>query len=320
MTDATNPSNATAQTAAQTAAETLRPLYVATRGSQLARTQAGHVRDDIAAAGYAAELTIVTTPGDLSQAPVERIGVGVFTTAIREAVFTGDADIAVHSFKDLPTAPEPRTHLVVPVREDRREALIARDGLTLAELPRGAKVGTSAPRRISQLRALRPDLDIRPLRGNIDSRMGRVENGELDAVILAFAGMSRVGLGGRATQVFDPAEFMPAPAQGALAVECRVDDEWARAAIDTLVSREATVCATAERAVLAELEAGCTAPVAAAATLDGDRLTLAAGVFALDGSRQVVEEAECNVGDNEPEALGAQVARALYAAGAADLL
>lgn len=295
---------------------TLRSLRVATRGSQLARTQAGHMRDALISAGYASELTIVTTAGDLSQAPVERIGVGVFTTAIRQAIFDGEADVAVHSLKDLPTAHEPRTHLVIPVREDRREALIARDGMTLAELPEGARVGTSAPRRISQLKAIRPDLDIQPLRGNIDSRMGRVTSGELDAVVLAYAGLSRVGLGDRATQVFDPNEVMPAPAQGALAVECRVDDEYARGAVDKLVSPDDTLCATAERTVLAELEAGCTAPVASTATIDGGQITLRGGVFALDGSAQLIEEAT----GADPVELGREVAKALFSGGAARFL
>jgi len=293
-----------------------RTLRVATRGSKLARTQAGHIRDALIDAGYPAELTIVTTAGDLSQAPVERIGVGVFTTAIRQSVFDNEADIAVHSFKDLPTAAEPRTHLVIPVREDRREALIARDGLTLAELPEGARVGTSAPRRISQLKAIRPDLDIRPLRGNIDSRMGRVTDGELDAVVLAFAGLTRVGLGAKATQVFDPNEFMPAPAQGALAVECRADDGYAREAVDKLVSADDTICAMAERTVLAVLEAGCTAPVASTATIDGGRITLRGGVFALDGSAQLVEEAA----GTDPVELGNEVAEKLFAGGAARFL
>lgn len=303
MTDATETSNQ-------------RTLRVATRGSKLARTQAGHIRDALIDAGYPAELTIVTTAGDLSQAPVERIGVGVFTTAIRQSVFDNEADIAVHSFKDLPTAAEPRTHLVIPVREDRREALIARDGMTLAELPEGARVGTSAPRRISQLKAIRPDLDIRPLRGNIDSRMGRVTDGELDAVVLAFAGLTRVGLGTKATQVFDPNEFMPAPAQGALAVECRADDGYAREAVDKLVSADDTTCAMAERTVLAVLEAGCTAPVASTATIDGGRITLRGGVFALDGSAQLVEEAA----GTDPVELGHEVAEKLFAGGAARFL
>ena len=295
---------------------TMRALRVATRGSKLARTQAGHMRDALIAAGYASELTIVTTAGDLSQAPVERIGVGVFTTAIRQAIFDGEADVAVHSFKDLPTAEEPRTHLVIPVREDRREALIARDGMSLADLPEGAHVGTSAPRRISQLKAMRPDLDIQPLRGNIDSRMGRVTSGELDAVVLAYAGLNRVGLGDQATQIFDPSEFMPAPAQGALAVECRADDEYARGAVDKLVSPDDTLCVRAERTVLAVLEAGCTAPVASTATIDGGEITLRGGVFALDGSAQLVEEAT----GTDPVGLGREVARKLFDGGAARFL
>lgn len=289
---------------------------IGTRGSHLATTQSGHVRDALGEVGHPAELQIVTTSGDLSQAPVERIGVGVFTSALRDALFTGEVDIAVHSFKDLPTADEPRAHMVVPARADSREALIARDGLTLAELPRGARVGTSAPRRISQLKAIRPDLDIRPLRGNIERRMSYVENGELDAIILAYAGLVRGGYGDRPTEVFDPQVFMPAPAQGALAVECRTDDAAARAAIDKLADASATAESTAERTVLATLEAGCTAPVAATAVRNGDKVALRAGVFALDGSRQLVEEAE----GTDPAELGRRVAEALLERGAAALM
>ena len=289
---------------------------IGTRGSHLATTQSGHVRDALEEVGHPAELQIVTTSGDLSQAPVERIGVGVFTSALRDALFTGEVDIAVHSFKDLPTAYEPRAHMVVPARADSREALIARDGLTLAELPQGARVGTSAPRRISQLKAIRPDLDIRPLRGNIERRMSYVENGELDAIILAYAGLVRGGYGDRPTEVFDPQVFMPAPAQGALAVECRTDDAAARAAIDKLADASATAESTAERSVLATLEAGCTAPVAATAVRNGDKVALRAGVFALDGSRQLVEEAE----GTDPAELGRRVAEALLDRGAAALM
>lgn len=289
---------------------------IGTRGSHLATTQSGHVRDALGEVGHPAELQIVTTSGDLSQAPVERIGVGVFTSALRDALFTGEVDIAVHSFKDLPTADEPRAHMVVPARADSREALIARDGLTLAALPRGARVGTSAPRRISQLKAIRPDLDIRPLRGNIERRMSYVENGELDAIILAYAGLVRGGYGDRPTEVFDPQVFMPAPAQGALAVECRTDDAAARAAIDKLADASATAESTAERSVLATLEAGCTAPVAATAMRNGDKVALRAGVFALDGSRQLVEGAE----GTDPAELGRRVAEALLERGAAALM
>ncbi len=291
-------------------------LRIGTRGSHLATTQAGHVRDALARAGHAAELTVVTTPGDLSQAPVERIGVGVFTSALREALFRGDVDIAVHSYKDLPTAAEPRAHVIVPPREDHRDALIARDELTLAQLPHGARVGTSAPRRVSQLRALRPDLDIRPLRGNIETRMGYVEAGELDAIVLAYAGLSRGGYAHRATEVFAPKTVLPAPAQGALAVECRADDAQTCAAIDGLADTTASAQATAERQVLATLEAGCTAPVAAYAQITDKAITLTGGVFALDGSAQIVETA---VGDN-PVEVGQQVAAALLGSGAAALM
>lgn len=303
---------------------------IGTRGSALATTQAGHVRDALSQRGHAGELTIITTPGDLSQAPVERIGVGVFTSALREAMGQHRCDMAVHSFKDLPTAPDPRFHLVVPPREDRREALIARDGLTLEQLPRGAKVGTSAPRRVSQLRALRPDLEICPLRGNIDSRMGRVTEGQLDAVVLAAAGLTRLGLVGRATELFSPEVFMPAPAQGALAVECRAEDTAAVAALDAIACPTATLCAVAERAILARLEAGCTAPVAAFAQVDTDEagertLRVTGGVFGLDGrvarkatdSRSlagVADEAAVGV------AVGVAVAEQLLAAGARELM
>lgn len=291
-------------------------LKIGTRGSHLATTQAGHVRDALIANGAEAELHIVTTAGDVNMSPVERIGVGVFTTALREALASGEVDVAVHSFKDLPTAPDTRLHLVTPEREDHRDALIARDGLTFEQLPQGAKVGTSAPRRVSQLRAMRPDLDIRPLRGNIETRMSYVQRGELDAIILAYAGLSRGGYADRATEVFDPDTLVPAPAQGALAVECRADDADNVRALDALIDEEATACAAAERQVLTTLQAGCTAPVAAYATRkENGELTLRAGVFALDGKTQLVETVTgtdaIEVGTRAAEALLARGARAL---------
>lgn len=296
-------------------------LKIGTRGSKLATTQAGTIRDQLKHYGRDAELHIVTTPGDVNMSPVERIGVGVFTQALRDVLHSGECDVAVHSMKDLPTAADPRFHLVVPTRADSREALIARDGLTLAELPEGAKVGTSAPRRISQLKAIRPDLEILPLRGNIDTRMGKVTSGELDAVMLAYAGLTRVGMQDRATEVFDADFIMPAPAQGALAIECRADDTETVRALNMLMHADTFVSAVAERTVLNRLEAGCTAPVAAHATLDGysgDTMTLTAGVYALDGSEQLVFSAE---GDGaRPEELGELVAQQLIDAGAANLL
>ena len=292
-------------------------LKIGTRGSHLATTQAGHVRDALIANGAEAELHIVTTAGDVNMSPVERIGVGVFTTALREALASGEVDMAVHSFKDLPTAPDTRLHLVTPEREDHRDALIARDGLTFEQLPQGAKVGTSAPRRVSQLRAMRPDLDIRPLRGNIETRMSYVQRGELDAIILAYAGLSRGGYADRATEVFDPDTLVPAPAQGALAVECRADDADNVRALDALIDEEATACAAAERQVLTTLQAGCTAPVAAYATRAEDgELTLRTGVFALDGKTQLVE----TVTGTDAIEVGTRAAKALLARGARALM
>lgn len=292
-------------------------LKIGTRRSNLATTQAGHMRDALIDLGHDAELHLVTTAGDVNMAPVERIGVGVFTQALREALDAGECDIAVHSFKDLPTAPDERFHLVVPVRADAREALIARDNLTLEDLPQNARVGTSAPRRISQLMAARPDLDIRPLRGNIETRMGYVTEGELDAVVLAYAGLSRVGQGERATQIFDPSIILPAPAQGALAIECRAGDEEARKAIDLLLDAAAYTCANTERIVLNRLEAGCTAPVAAHSTIDADgTIHLTAGVYALDGSTQLVYTGE----GTDPVALGEAASADLLARGAAAII
>ena len=291
---------------------------IGTRGSKLATTQAGHVRDWITDNGTPSELHIVTTEGDINMAPVERIGVGVFTHALREALHAQECDIAVHSFKDLPTAPDERFHLIVPKREDNREALIARDGLTLDELPQGAKVGTSAPRRISQLKALCPDLDIRPLRGNIETRMSYVTDGELDAVMLAYAGLVRAGYADRATQVFSPEVLMPAPAQGALAVETNAEDAELVNAINCIADAKAGLQAAGERAILRRLEAGCTAPVAATSVIDEDIITVHGGVFALDGSRQAVAS-ETGPLENAYE-IGVKVAEALIEQGAFEII
>ena len=291
---------------------------IGTRGSKLATTQAGHVRDWITDNGTPSELHIVTTAGDVNMAPVERIGVGVFTHALREALHEQECDIAVHSFKDLPTAPDERFHLIVPKREDNREALIARDGLTLDDLPEGAKVGTSAPRRISQLKAMRPDLDIRPLRGNIETRMSYVTNGELDAVMLAYAGLVRAGYADRATQVFSPDVLMPAPAQGALAVEVNAQDAELVNAVNAIADAKAGLQAAGERAILRRLEAGCTAPVAATSVIEDDLITVHGGVFQLDGSRQAVAS-ETGPLENSYE-LGIKVAEALIEQGAFEII
>lgn len=295
-----------------------RTLKIGTRGSLLATTQSGHVKDWLAGHGYESELEIVTTHGDVNMSPVERIGVGVFTTALRDALAEGQCDIAVHSFKDLPTAPDERFVLIVPTRADVRDCLIARDGMSLEELPEGAVIGTGAPRRISQLKALRPDIKTLGLRGNIDSRMNRVSSGEMDAVILAYAGLSRVGKGDKASQVFDPEVFIPAPAQGALAVECRADDEEALAAIRSIACPIAFAEATAERAILARLQAGCTAPIAGHAVVEGDTISLTGAAVSLDGTLRLVATASGPV--EQAESVGFEVADKLLEAGAAQVL
>jgi hydroxymethylbilane synthase len=185
-------------------------------------------------------------------------------TAIRRALLEGSIDLAVHSYKDLPTAPEPGLILAaVPRREDPRDALVARDKLTLGELPQGARVGTGAPRRVAQLRALGLGLEVVPIRGNVDTRLGKVAGGELDAVVLARAGLARLGRLDEVTETLDPLQVLPAPAQGALAVECRIGDARVRELVGRLEDGPTRACVTAERAALAALEAGCTAPVAA---------------------------------------------------------
>src|SRR4051794_10995299 len=209
-----------------TTATTTATLRLGTRGSELARTQSQAVADAITAAtGTPVELVHIVTEGDRSSAAIAQLGgTGVFVAAIRRALIEGSVDLAVHSYKDLPTAAAPGLIIAaVPGREDPRDALVARDGLTLGQLPPGAKVGTGAPRRVAQLRALGLGLDVVPIRGNVDTRLGRVagrgsENADLDAVVLARAGLARLGRLDEITETLDPLQVLPAPAQGALAV------------------------------------------------------------------------------------------------------
>ena len=204
-------------------------LRLGTRGSALALAQSGHVAAAVTERlGRPVELVRVQTEGDLTSAAIAQIGgTGVFVTALRDALTAGHVDLAVHSFKDLPTAPADRLAIAaVPLREDPRDVLVARDGLTLGELGAGARVGTGSPRRTAQLRGLGLDLEVVPIRGNVDTRIGKVRSGELDAVVLARAGLARLGRVDEATEVIDPLTVLPAPAQGALALECRgVDAE-----------------------------------------------------------------------------------------------
>ena len=305
-------------------------LRLGTRRSALAMTQSRHVAEALTAAtGRAVELVEVTTEGDVSRAHLTQIGgTGVFAAALRRALLDGDVDFAVHSLKDLPTAPEPGLTLAaIPVREDPRDVLVARDGLTLGELPAGARIGTGSPRRAAQVLALGLGHDVVPVRGNVDTRLGFVRDGELDAVILARAGLARLGRADEATEVLDPLQVLPAPGQGALAVECRADDTELIALLATLDHADTRAAVSAERALLAALEAGCTAPVGALAevveSLDADgattlELSLRAVVAAPDGSEALRRSASGPI--DAPEALGGALAAELLDDGAADLV
>jgi hydroxymethylbilane synthase len=308
-----------------TASTVTATLRLGTRASELARTQSQSVADAISAAtGTPVELVPIVTEGDRSDAAIAQLGgTGVFVTALREALLAGAVDLAVHSYKDLPTAPEPRlTIAAVPAREDPRDALVARDGLTLGELPSGSRVGTGAPRRVAQLRALGLGLDVVPIRGNVDTRLGRVSPGDLDAVVLARAGLSRLDWLAAITETLDPLQVLPAPAQGALAVECRTSDARTRELLGRLEDGAARACVLAERSTLATLEAGCSAPVAAYAEVaegdHGPELFLRASVTAIDGSDAV----RGSITGPLPEAvaLGRSLALELLDRGAAELM
>lgn len=270
-------------------------IRVGTRPSALAVAQSGHVAQRLRDAGHECELVEISSPGDRSLAPVVELGVGVFVSSLREALVDGRIDVAVHSYKDLPTAPDPRLVVAaVPPREDPRDALVARDGLVLGELPSGARIGTGSPRRASQLRALGPEWEVVAIRGNVDTRVGKVTSGELDAVVVAAAGLRRLGRVEEATELIDPLQVLPAPAQGALAVECHKDAVELVGVLAAALEDEFTRAAVAaERALLAGLEADCSAPIGALADIvsdlddDGravDRISLRAVVGTTEGA------------------------------------
>ncbi len=263
-------------------------IRLATRGSRLALAQSGLIADALRGLGATVELVRVKTLGDVSSAPLSSIGgAGVFVVAVREAVLTGDCDVAVHSLKDLPTTPaDGLTLAAIPPREDPRDALCARDGLTLAALPAGATVGTGSPRRAAQLAAARPDLAIVDIRGNVDTRLGRVGH-DLDAVVLAVAGLNRIGRQNAITEYLDPDVLVPAPAQGALAIECRHGDQGVRELLAQLDDDATRTVVEAERAVMRLVEAGCSAPFGALGTLIGDELMLTARLAGVSGARTV---------------------------------
>ncbi len=303
-------------------------LIVGTRRSALARRQTAAVIELLEGAWPSLECEVqeIVTSGDRTQASGEPLpeigGKGLFTAELEQGLNDGSLDFAVHSLKDLPTEPSSGVTIgAVCLREDVRDCLVSRDGLELAALPPGSVVGTSSLRRAAQLRALRPDLEVRSIRGNVDTRIGKVRQGTYDATVLAAAGVIRLGLDDEVTEWLSGETMLPAPGQGALAVQCRTDDERVLevlVAVDDPVARATT---TAERAFLRVLGSGCAAPVAAHAELCNDqlqapiRVRLAALVASPDGA-EVVHV----TGEGEPEELGERLAREALAAGADRIL
>ncbi|MDG4858959.1 hydroxymethylbilane synthase [Streptomyces sp. T-3] len=313
---------------------TQKALRLGTRRSKLAMSQSGHVADAVRQlTGREVELVEITTYGDTSKEHLAQIGgTGVFVTALRDALLRGDVDFAVHSLKDLPTAqPDDLVVAAMPLREDPRDALVARDGLTFAELPDGARVGTGSPRRMAQLNAYARSHGLRietvPIRGNIDTRIGFVRKGELDAVVLAAAGLNRIGRADEVTEFVSVDTVLPAPGQGALAIECTAANAELAATLAELDDPYTRAAVTAERSLLAALEAGCSAPVGALADLLADgqvvkEMRLRGVVGSIDGSTlvQLSTTGPVPTTQAEAEALGRELAADMLAKGAAGLM
>jgi hydroxymethylbilane synthase len=300
-------------------------VRIGTRASTLAMTQSQQVASRLSEFhGVDVELVTISTEGDRSDAPLVTLGgTGVFAAALREAVASGEVDLAVHSLKDLPTAPDPRLRIAaIPVREDPRDVLVARDGLTLGELPQGSRVGTGAPRRAAQINALGLGVEVVGIRGNVDTRLGKVSTGEIDAVVLALAGLKRLGRESEATEVIDPLQMLPAPGQGALACECRADDVATTRLLDVLDDPDTRAAVTAERSLLATLEAGCSAPVGALADIawgdDGEELWLRAVVADISGNPSI--RLSANGSPSDAAAVGERLAAQMLTEGAASLM
>lgn len=301
------------------------PLRIATRGSALALWQANRLREAVEHAGRAAEIVVVKTTGDhFAVASFDQIGVqGVFTKELEEALFDGRADVAVHSMKDVPAEFSPACR-ILPIfpRHDPRDALVSRGGEPLERLRRAAHIGTSSLRRASQLRAFRPDLEICEIRGNVDTRLRKVERDEYDAVVLAKAGLDRLGLSSRITQILPPDVMLPAVGQGILCAEYRErDGDVVLPLLEPLVDRETQLAVNAERALLRDLQGGCRVPLGAWARIEEGNLRLDACVLSPDGAESIRRsDAESCTSLEQAVAFGRRVARELLDAGADRIL
>lgn len=313
---------------------TEKALRLGTRRSKLAMAQSGQVAEAVSqVTGRPVELVEITTYGDVSREHLAQIGgTGVFVAALREALARGEVDFAVHSLKDLPTTqPDELVVAAIPVREDPRDVMVTRDALKLTDLPRGARIGTGSPRRMAQLNAYARshgmDIETVPIRGNVDTRIGYVLKGELDAVVLAAAGMNRIGRSDEVTDFLSVDTVLPAPGQGALAIECAADDAELIAALAELDDPFTRAAVTAERSLLAALEAGCSAPVGALADLLADgqivkEMRLRGVVGSTDGSTLVQLSTTGPVPETHEAAmaLGRDLATEMLAQGAAGLM
>ncbi|MBI2170658.1 MAG: hydroxymethylbilane synthase [Chloroflexi bacterium] len=299
-----------------------KPVRIGARGSQLSLRQTHQALSMLQAAHPSARfpITTIASSGDTHpDLPIERLGVGAFVKELQVALLRREIDIAVHSLKDLPTLPTPGLAIAaVTLREDPRDALVDRWDLTLASLPPGARIGTGSPRRMAQLRSLRPDLQVLPIRGNVTTRLDKALGADYDGVVLALAGLRRLGLDGQVAQVFDPDLLLPAPGQGALALEVRADDPETAALVRRIQHQETYLATQAERAFLALLGGGCRAPYGAYALVEGNAIALTGMVGEVSGQR--LYRASASGSAQDPEAAAAAVYHALRAQGAGPLI
>ena len=300
----------------------MRHLRIGTRGSLLAKWQAEFVRKQLfAGAGVEAEIVIIKTSGDkLQGAPLSQIGgKGIFIKELEEALLEETIDLAVHSVKDVPT--DTPSRLMFPAvcrREDVRDCLVGANGATLASLRTGARVGTGSLRRQAQLRHLRPDLDVRDLRGNVDTRLRKVESGEYEAVMLSKAGLDRLGWSARITETMSPEVFLPAVGQGAIALECRLRDTEAAELVGGLDDAESRTAIIAERSLLSALHGGCQVPLGAWARIERGELVMEACVCSIDGVQYIKQRA--TAAPEQAAELGGHMATLLMEAGAQSIL
>jgi hydroxymethylbilane synthase len=290
-------------------------IVIGTRGSKLALAQAEWVAERLRGLGAETSLSVIRTSGDRQTSAPAEAGVGVFVKEIEEALLCGEVSLAVHSLKDLPTGPREGLEITaVPGREDPSDALVTRDGVRLSDLASGARVGTGSIRRAAQLRACRPDLVFAPVRGNVDTRLRKLEQGDFEGLVLAAAGLIRLGMAARITERLAFDICLPAPGQGALALQVRADDNATQSVVAQLDHAPSRTAVTVERAFLEQLGGGCAVPVGALAAVNGDRVVLDGVVGGREGDRLLRDRVVGSA--TAPEAVGVALAERLLSRGA----